>query len=164
MSITLSASLSVSSSKFLLVEKCHGTLGPPTSPRHRPDSERALPQRTARKRTSRKSHSSGLFFAITKLLRDRTSTDHRRPREAASARAVCARSESLQSPRRTGSWSSAHTQTPRTRLSDRCGRRFLSKHGDAHVFGNHAQRITDVAKELRPARTRRSAPTAAAGN
>ena len=41
--------------------------------------ERTVSQRAARKRASRKPRASGLFFADAKLLRDRTSTDDRRP-------------------------------------------------------------------------------------
>src|SRR4029077_18292792 len=151
-SITLSVSLSGNSNKFSAAGKSDGTLEPRASPRHGPDSQRTVSQRATRKRTSRKPCAPCLFFAATKLFRDRTPTGDRRPRESACTRTVCARSESLQSPRRTGSWSGTHTPASRTRLPHRRGRRLLSNENDQHVFGNHAQRIADVAKELRPAR------------
>src|SRR5438105_6819881 len=114
MSIILSVSLSGNSNKFSPAGKSDGTLEPPASPRHGPDSKRAVSQRATRKRTSRKPRASCLFFAAAKLFRDRTPTNDRRPREAAGARAVCARSESLQSPRRTGPWSGTHRSEEHT--------------------------------------------------
>lgn len=94
-----------------------------------------------------------LVFRCCEVIRHRTPTGDRRPRESAGTRAVCARSESLQSSRRAGSWSGTHSPPSRTRLPHRCGRRLLPNENDQHLFGNHAQRIADVAKELRPARS-----------
>src|SRR5438093_4501213 len=122
MSITLSVSLSGNSNNFSLAGKSDGTLEPPASPRHGPDSKRTVSQRTTRKRTSRKPCAPCLFFTAAKLFRDRTPTNDRRPREPAGARAVCARSESLQSPRRTGPWGGTHSPPSRTRLPHRRGR------------------------------------------
>src|SRR5438094_8402743 len=158
MSITLSVSLSGNSNNFSLAGKSDGTLEPPASPRHGPDSKRTVSQRTTRKRTSRKPCAPCLFFTAAKLFRDRTPTNDRRPREPAGARAVCARSESLQSPRRTGPWGGTHSPPSRTRLPHRRGRCLLPNENDQHVFGDHAQRIADVAEKVRPARPRGFAP------
>ena len=88
MSITLSVSLSGNSNKFSPAGKSDGTLEPPASPRHGPDSKRTVSQRATRKRTSRKPCAPCLFFAAAKLFRDRTPTNDRRPREAAGALAL----------------------------------------------------------------------------
>src|SRR6266545_3730689 len=80
------------------------------------------------------------------------------PREAAGARTVRARRESLQSSRRAGSWGSPNSPPSRTRLSHRGRGRFLSKRCDQHVLGNHAERFANVAKKLRHARSGRFAP------
>src|SRR5436190_141301 len=158
MSITLSVSLSDNSNKFSPAGKSDGTLEPPASPRHGPDSKRTISQRATRKRTCRKPCTPGLFFTAAKLFRNRTQTNDHRPRQAAGTRAVCTRSESLQSPRRTGPWSGTHSSPSRTRLPHCRGRCLLSNENDQHVFGDHAQRIADVAKKLRPARSCGSAP------
>src|SRR5438552_7360255 len=134
MSITLSVSLSGNSNNFSLAGKSDGTLEPPASPRHGPDSKRTVSQRTTRKRTSRKPCAPCLFFAATKLFRDRTPTNDRRPREAACARPCCARSKSLQPSRRTAPRRGTHSPPSRTRLPHRPGRRLLPKQLHQHVF------------------------------